>query len=255
MSSDTKSFYDDLSADYHLIYNDWDNAIKNQSAILDKVLQEHTKGSGVTLLDCSCGIGTQAIGLAQLGYIVTATDISPAAVERAKAEAAKRNVKIIFGIADFITLDKQVEGAFDIVISCDNSLPHLLNDDELRITAKNILSKLNPDGLFIASIRDYDKILEDKPISTFPVVKKIDDKQIHTFQIWQWAEHNIYNVSHYVIKGSHDHYTTTLREVQYRAYKRDEITAVLNAQGFTGIKWLMPAETGYYQPVVLAYKP
>ncbi|HSD81583.1 MAG TPA: methyltransferase domain-containing protein [Solirubrobacteraceae bacterium] len=40
------------------------------------------------MLDASCGIGTQAIGLARAGFTVTATDISPVSVERCAREAA-----------------------------------------------------------------------------------------------------------------------------------------------------------------------
>lgn len=40
------------------------------------------------MLDASCGIGTQAIGLARAGFTVTATDISLVSVERCAREAA-----------------------------------------------------------------------------------------------------------------------------------------------------------------------
>jgi hypothetical protein len=40
-------------------------------------------------------------------------------------------------------LDTQIEGTFDIVISCDNSLPHILKDGDLKTVAENIYSKLN----------------------------------------------------------------------------------------------------------------
>jgi hypothetical protein len=69
-------------------------------------------------------------------------------------------------------LDTQIKGTFDIVISCDNSLPHILKDKDLSTVARNIYSKLDEDGLFLASIRDYDALLEERPISTMPNVKE-----------------------------------------------------------------------------------
>jgi glycine/sarcosine N-methyltransferase len=250
-----KTFYDDLSVDYHLNFGNWDDAITNQAKILDRIIKDHAKGSAQTLLDCSCGIGTQAIGLAQTGYTVTASDLSPLAVKRAEEEALKRNVSIHFKIADFLKLDSEIEDTFDVLISCDNSLPHLLSDTELELAAKNILSKIRPGGLFIATIRDYDEILKSKPISTYPIVADNDDTKTYTFQTWEWLENNIYTLNHYVIKGAPDNFTTGLRKVQYRAYQRNEMDAIFKHEGFTGIKWLMPAESKYYQPVMVALNP
>jgi len=249
-----KTFYDELAADYHLNFGNWDDAIANQAKILDKIIREHANGSGQTLLDCSCGIGTQAIGLAQTGYMVTASDLSPLAVKRAGEEALKRNVSIHFKVADFLSLESEIEDTFDVVISCDNSLPHLLSDTELQLAAKNILSKIRSEGLFIASIRDYDEILKNKPISTYPIAADNNGAKIFTFQTWEWLQNNIYTLNHYVIKGAPDNFTTSLRKAQYRTYQRNEMDTIFKNVGFTGIKWLMPAESKYYQPIMVAFK-
>jgi hypothetical protein len=33
---------------------------------------------------------------------------------------------------------------------------------------------------------------------------------------------------------------------------REELTAILRQTGFVEMRWLMPADTGFYQPLVLA---
>ncbi|MFI0817910.1 methyltransferase domain-containing protein [Streptomyces sp. NPDC021098] len=77
-------FYDELTDDYHLIYADWDVSVHRQGQVLDSLTgQEHA-----AVLDCSCGIGTQAIGLAQHGHRATGTDLSRRALARAAGEAA-----------------------------------------------------------------------------------------------------------------------------------------------------------------------
>ena len=164
MSSQTvKRFYDQLAKDYHLLFTDWRDSVRWQGEMLDKIIQREADTAKQILLDCSCGIGTQAIGLALRGYKVYGTDVSPAAVKRAEKEAKSFGVTASFGIADFLKLDRQVNGTFAIAISCDNSLPHLLTDNDLSTAVKNIWGKLNPGGLFIASIRDYDQIVKDRP--------------------------------------------------------------------------------------------
>jgi glycine/sarcosine N-methyltransferase len=59
-----RDFYDGLASDYHLFYDDWEAAVQRQGAALDRLIKG-LHPSAVELLDCSCGIGTQAIGLAR----------------------------------------------------------------------------------------------------------------------------------------------------------------------------------------------
>ena len=84
-------FYDQLAPFYHLIYADWEASITRQAAALDSIMQEFWGAETTTILDVACGIGTQTLGLAQLGYQVTASDLSRAAVARARWEAAARH--------------------------------------------------------------------------------------------------------------------------------------------------------------------
>ena len=37
-----------------------------------------------------------------------------------------------------------------------------------------------------------------------------------------------------------------------RTLRRDELSAVLQATGFGQVRWLMPRESGFYQPIVTA---
>lgn len=255
MGSDLNiKFYDELSEDYHLIFDDWESAVTGQAKTLDNIIRHFTKTEPVTLLDCACGIGTQAIGLANLGYQVQATDLSPKAVARARVEADRLNVALSFGVADFKTLNTDVEGTFDVVIACDNALPHLLDKADLLLAAANILSKMKPGGVFLASIRDYDKVLEQKPLSTQPTIKETGDQRAISFQIWDWTEDNVYTVNHFMLKGKDENFHTSLRTTKYKAYQRSEMTAIFEKAGYTGIKWLMPDESGYYQPVLVARK-
>src|SRR5215468_9252965 len=88
-SDEALAFYDQLAAQFHLVYGDWrGRAVPHQGAVFDAVLRAALGPGPFTVLDCACGIGTQAIGLALLGHQVHATDLSPRAVDRAAREAA-----------------------------------------------------------------------------------------------------------------------------------------------------------------------
>src|SRR3954464_3129353 len=76
-------------------------------------------------LDCSCGIGTQAIGLALAGHLVVGSDLSPVAAARAAREAAARGAKGPAAAADMRRLPFASD-VFDVVVCADNSVAHLL---------------------------------------------------------------------------------------------------------------------------------
>jgi methylase of polypeptide subunit release factors len=257
MSNDLVDFYDQLAPDYHLIFADWKSSVLYQAEVLNKLIQAETGRPGLSILDCSCGIGTQAIGLALNGYTVHATDLSQAAVKRAAREAKAFNVSLTTGVADFRDLAAQVEGSFDVVITCDNSLPHLLTTEDMRRAAQNIGAKLKPGGLLLLSIRDYDQDIQDKPHSTRPsVVDSLEGRRI-IFQVWDWLPGgNIYLLNHFIIKqNTAGEWQTACRTTHYRAWQRAEISEVFNQTGFLNIAWHFPEQTGYYQPILTAHKP
>src|SRR3989304_627116 len=55
-------------------------------------------------LDICCGAGTNTVYLAEKGFDVTGIDISPKAIEYAKAKAAQVKLKILFMVQDFLQL-------------------------------------------------------------------------------------------------------------------------------------------------------
>src|ERR671910_596281 len=173
MADSVRAFYDELAESYDLIFADWQESMRRQATALDRLIQEQLGAGPHTILDCACGIGTQAIGLALLGHTVHATDLSPNAVTRAEREAATRNASLPFGVADLRDLAARVDGEFDVVLACDNALPHLLEDEDLRLAVDNIFAKLSPGGLFLASIRDYDRLVQERPVGEGPRV--VDD--------------------------------------------------------------------------------
>jgi 2-polyprenyl-3-methyl-5-hydroxy-6-metoxy-1,4-benzoquinol methylase len=117
--------YEALADHYHLIFEDWDKSIARQAATLNPLLHSVLPRTPLRILDCACGIGTQAIGFAQAGHDVVASDLSPAAIARAGREAETRGVSISFAVADMTSLAEVKESGFDVVAALDNALPHL----------------------------------------------------------------------------------------------------------------------------------
>ncbi len=275
MSESVIDFYDVLSADYHSMYADWRAEVLRQGKVLDSLIQHQFGSRPVSVLDCTCGIGTQAIGLATCGYRVQATDLSASAIDRARKEAESFGVDIVFAAADVRTLGNVVSNTFDVVMSCDNSISHLLEDVDLLQASIQIRERLNPNGLFFATIRDYDQVIREREASsgnamplpgsasdprrtqpTLPRVFEDQGGQRIVFQIWNWADDNrTYTLQHFHMKLRNDRWDTQCYTTLYRALQRADLNRILEEAGFVDIKWLMPEESGYYQPVVLARNP
>ena len=81
-TADTASFYNELAPFYHLLYGDWEQAIRRQGTALAALLGDRGIGVDAPVHNAASGIGTQMLGLLQQGYRVSASDLSPGAVER-----------------------------------------------------------------------------------------------------------------------------------------------------------------------------
>lgn len=247
-----QTFYDGIASQYDKFYPDWDTAVQEEAGFLDGIFIKHGFDRSARVLDCACGIGTQAIGLAALGYPVTASDISSSELAEARKTAAERKVELCLKQADFRDLAAVFPERFDIVIAMDNALPHMLSAADLARATASIADRLRPDGLFIASIRDYDLMLREKPAYSAPYIHRTADGQRVLFQTWDWQGEN-YKFVQYVIDDG-ETLEVSRFACEYRATRREEITRLLQAGGCRDVRWKMPEETGFYQPVVIARK-
>ena len=184
----TQTFYDSIAPQYEKLYPDWQTASQEQAVILDRLFRENGFDQTANVLDCACGIGTQAIGLAKLGYDVTGSDISDGELDEARGRAAKNGVGIRFEHADFCALSEVFAERFDIVIAMDNALPHMLTKEKLEAAVRSICCRLRPGGLLVASIRDYDSLLMNRPPYSPPYIHKTSKGQRVSFQTWEWEE-------------------------------------------------------------------
>ena len=141
---------------------------------------------------------------------------------------------------------------FDIVIAMDNALPHMLTSSNLKNAIKSITEQINPNGIFVASIRDYDSLLMEKPPYSPPYIHKTDKGQRVSFQTWVWNGDN-YKLTQYIVDDE-ENLQVSKFECEYRATKREEITNLLMACGCSNVEWKFPDETGFYQPIVVARK-
>ena len=137
-----QTFYDNMASQYDKLFLDWNATTHEQAVILDRIFRENGFDGSASVLDCACGIGTQSIGLAALGYRIIASDISDAELEEAEKRAAENKVFVRFEHADFCRLSDTFTETFDVIICMDNALPHMLSHDDLASAIASITGRM-----------------------------------------------------------------------------------------------------------------
>jgi SAM-dependent methyltransferase len=252
------NFYDQLSPFYHVIFEDWNASVERQGSHLKSIIQSNWP-QHQTVLDVSCGIGTQTIGLSKNGYQVTASDLSVNEIERAKQEAQRHGqTNISFSVCDMRAAFTHHGGHFDIVISCDNSIPHLLTDDDILSALKQMYSCLRPGGGCLITIRDYDREQRGGKNIVKPYGKaKIENgKRYLALQLWDFDESDdqYYDFTLYLIEedlNSKQIITHTMCS-RYYAIGSEKLIKLMHNAGFENVIRL---NEGFYQPVYIGTRP
>ena len=111
------------------------------------------------VLDCSCGTGQLAVGLAGLGLQVVATDASAAMVRRTERLAEESGASLRTAQADWRELtDLFNDAGFDMVFCVGNSLHHAEGVGG-RLTALGSMSRLlRPGGRLVLTSRNWELV-------------------------------------------------------------------------------------------------
>jgi SAM-dependent methyltransferase len=245
------TFYDQLAPFYHLIFPDWEASLQRQAAALDAILREQWGERKFTVLDVACGIGTQSLGLASLGHTVTGSDLSCAAVERARQEAARRSLAIEFSTADMRQLPAAYRERFDLVIACDNAVPHLLTDAEILTAFEQMFACARPGGGCLITVRDYDRE-ERSGIQVKPYGIRVEDGVRYlVFQVWEFSGQTYDLAMYFVEDRGNPNCTTRVMRSRYYAIGTGRLLALMEQAGFSDVRRI---DDRFYQPVLLGKK-
>lgn len=250
-TDEIETFYTKLAPLYHLIYSDWEKSIINQAKMIDTIFKDNWGDAISTVLDVSCGIGTQSLGLAGLGYQVTASDLSPDAVERARIEANQRSLNILFSVADMRQAYTHHAARFDAVISCDNSVPHLLTDSDILEAFMQFYQCVRPGGACLISVRDYEKEERTGQKIVPHGIREENGIRYLVFQVWDFHG-EVYDVSLYFVedRGEEECMTRVMRS-KYYAVGIKKLMALLEEAGFSDVK---RADGNFFQPIIIGTK-
>ncbi len=247
-------FYDRLAPLYHLIFPDWDASVRRQGEQLHGVIQTEWPGCR-SVLDVSCGIGTQALGLAAQGYAVAGSDLSAREVERAQREAQSRGLAIPFTVADMRVAHAVHGTGHDLVISCDNSVPHLLTDGELLAAFRQFVACLRPGGGCLITVRDYEKEARGRNLVKPYGAHTEGDKRHVLFQVWDFeGGGDCYDLSFFIVQEdlATGQASTQVMRSRYYAVSTTRLCGLMREAGLQNVRRL---DGVFYQPVLVGTKP
>ena len=138
----------------------WDSAYLSRSApwLIDQpqpaiVALERDGWIRGSVLDIGCGAGEHTIHLTERGHTVLGVDLSPAAVDLARANTAARGVPARFEVADALALSDRP--AFDTIV--DSALFHVFGPDERARYVRSLGEACRPGGrVFVLALAESD---------------------------------------------------------------------------------------------------
>ncbi|MGJ7556892.1 class I SAM-dependent methyltransferase [Variovorax sp. RB3P1] len=255
-------FYDELAPLYHLIYPDWSESIRVQgqklARLIDTEWPAHVANTAPRkVLDVSCGIGTQALGLAALGHAVTASDLSANEIARARREAGVRGLGIRFSVCDMREAHTHHGGGFDLVMSCDNSVPHLQTDEDLLVAFRQMAACLRPGGGCVVSVRDY----ANEPRGTNLVKHygaRVEDGRRHVlFQVWDFDDEGRgahYDLGLFFVTEdlATQAVSTRVMRSRYYAVSTVRLCELMRNAGLENVRRI---DDAFFQPVLVGTRP
>lgn len=212
----------------------------DKNASLREILAAHDVKS---VLDMTCGTGSQVFHLSEHGFDVVGSDFSPKLLDiaRAKSQALGKDIQFIDGDMR----DIQV-GQFDAVITMFNAIGHLSKQDFLK-TMGNVRSNLKQGGLYVFDIFNLEA-MSDEAIKSLEVVqeKEAGGARFHQHQISR-IDHEkglMISTDRYDINwrdGRHDGQHDGLREQRQNTftlqiYTADELKDLLQKSSFALVK-------------------
>lgn len=200
------------------------------NALLEKILKEHHVP---TVLDLTCGTGSQVFWLKENGFEVVGSDISRSMLKIAKQKAKLKQLQINFLQGDCRTVHV---GQFDAVITIFNAIGHLTQED-FKLAIQNINCNLNPGGLYIFDIFNLDYLKAGNNITklTGDWISTSDGKKFREIQFSIISDDGILaSYSTYVFQDRNESPTKVSKgyENTLQVYSATSLQDILKEGGF-----------------------
>jgi len=169
-------WYNKDSKNYDAFNENTDNSRTTNSTI-EKILKQHKVK---TVLDLTCGTGSQVFWLAKHGYQMTGSDISPGMLNVAKRKAKKEKINVPFLLGDMRTIKV---GTFDAALTIFNAVGHLTKAG-FEKTMRNVCANLHDGGIYVFDIFNRSYLTHDNNITKLSIewIRIVGDIKLREIQ-------------------------------------------------------------------------
>lgn len=184
------------------------------------------------VLDVPCGVGRHAIPFAETGLTVDGADISPAFLDRARARAAEA------GIADrttFHELDMRevasMEGRYDLAINLWTSIGYYDEAADRRFL-EGVRERLEPGGAIVLELANKEGVLANYERGA--VIAEGEGQVVAERREYDPRTSRMHS-TRWVVDEDDDRFRGRY-EVDLRCYAPVELSSLLEAAGFEGVR-------------------
>ena len=221
-------FYDELATDYDGMTK-FTQRFERTKRLMEKW---HSRFQFSSVLDVACGTGLHSCVLAQMGVSTTGADISLQMLKKAKHNAARCGAHVEWIQSPMQELGIHCHKTFDAIFCFGNSLPHLLTKSDLEKALTNFAALLKKDGIFVAQLLNYRRILENR--DRIVNISKYGDQNIIRF--YDFDQHLIqFNILTFRWMG--EKVSHKLQSTPLFPYTKEEISDALLLQGFKKVEF------------------
>lgn len=194
---DVRAYYD-TRAEFQIYpyVEDWGTVIDKFATVIEKIVSPFVNlDSQKIIYDCTCGIGTTAIGMAQRGHDVIASDMSEKMLHTTQEFSQERRLNLRTFQHNLLNpLPEPMHGKCDVILSINNSQVFISNrettEDLIRCFSE-IKKALKPKGVFVVSLPPYEELLAEKP--TRPVgrqdqYRSVGSRKVLFRQFYEWFD-------------------------------------------------------------------
>ncbi|MDL2272618.1 class I SAM-dependent methyltransferase [Desulfovibrio sp. OttesenSCG-928-I05] len=215
-----RPFYTDLSRYYDGVFT----VAPEEMAFLATRLRGRSP-----LLDVGCGTGNRTEHLAGEGGIIHAVDLDEGMIEH--AEKAHAGPGISYGVMDMMRIDTGFAGtAFGAVLCLGNTLVHLDFPDAMTSFCRKAHALLQPGGLLVLQILNYDRILE-RGISSLP---DLESPEALFSRRYEWENGRMHFVTDLRNKSTGE---TAHGDAILYPLRKAELDTMLHETGFSGTEY------------------
>ncbi len=175
---------------------------EKRSEFFKQFLKKHRVKS---ILDCSCGTGSDLILFKSFIENVTGSDISDSMLEVSKRKIKEANLDITLKNADFRYLQTSGLMNYDAVVCLSSSICELHSNEDAIIAIQSMFNSLNDNGILIIDQGQTDGMMKSRP-RFIPVINNRENSRLFVIDYLESSSEfitiNICDIEHTEEKSS-----------------------------------------------------